>query len=246
MLCQANIEHLPLRDESVDMIFTDPPYPYEYLQCYAWLAEQAARILKPDRFCMAMCGGLYLPQIMELMGKHLAFHWKFEIFLNSFSASPIWPKKVIARSKPILCYSKGKAEFIQGNVLGAIIGGGIDKRFHHWGQDVDSARYYIEVSTQPGDLVCDPFLGGGTTAVACELIGRRWLGCDIDPAALGISDQRLSDKETAAYRNLPLFQSGSRLTPAAPDRAFVCSKCGWSGQSTCCPNCDALVNPPCG
>lgn len=39
----------------------------------------------------------------------------------------------------------------------------------------------IEMSTNPGDLVLDPFGGSGTTYVVAELKGRRWLGCEIGP-----------------------------------------------------------------
>ncbi|WP_404392276.1 DNA-methyltransferase [Pseudoalteromonas phenolica] len=37
----------------------------------------------------------------------------------------------------------------------------------------------IEMSTEPGDLVLDPFGGSGTTFVVSELKGRRWVGCEI-------------------------------------------------------------------
>jgi len=42
-------------------------------------------------------------------------------------------------------------------------------------------RKFILASTNPGDLVLDPFLGSGTTAVTAEQLGRRWLGCDLSP-----------------------------------------------------------------
>lgn len=204
VVVQADCKELPLADDSIDLIFTDPPYPKEYLDVYEWLAKEAARVLKPDTFCMAMCGGMYLDKIMVMMSRYLTFHWKFEIYLNGFSATPIWPRQVIARSKPILCYSKGNAKFKQGNVLGAIIGGGQDKRFHHWGQDVESARYYIDVSTNRGDIVCDPFIGGGTTAIACELIERRWVGLDIDSVACRITYDRVANSDMP-YR-LSIFE----------------------------------------
>lgn len=204
MIAQADCKTLPLADNSIDFIFTDPPYPKKYLDTYLWLAQEAARVLKPNSFCMAMCGGMYLDVIMAMMGKYLKFHWKFEIYLN-VSATPIWPRQVIARSKPILCYSKGNAKFKQGNVLGAIVGGGQDKRFHHWGQDVESARYYIDVSTDRGDIVCDPFMGGGTTAVACELIERRWVGFDVDPIACKTTHDRV-ENSNIPYR-MPMFDA---------------------------------------
>ena len=40
-------------------------------------------------------------------------------------------------------------------------------------------RKIILASSNPGDLVIDPFLGSGTTAVAAEQLGRRWKGVDI-------------------------------------------------------------------
>lgn len=40
-------------------------------------------------------------------------------------------------------------------------------------------RKIVLVSSEPGDMVVDPFLGSGTTAVVAEQLGRRWKGCDI-------------------------------------------------------------------
>ena len=40
-------------------------------------------------------------------------------------------------------------------------------------------RKIVLVSSNPNDLIIDPFLGSGTTAVVAEQLGRRWKGCDI-------------------------------------------------------------------
>jgi len=42
-------------------------------------------------------------------------------------------------------------------------------------------RKLILASSKAGDLVVDPFLGSGTTAVVAEQLRRRWKGCDISP-----------------------------------------------------------------
>lgn len=189
MIAQASVQYLPLADNSVDLIFTDPPYLGEFLHTYAWLASEAARVLKPGGFCLTMCGGYYLNQIFRMMDRHLEYHWKLEVLMDH--ASVLWPRKVIARSKSVLAYSKGKSN-PRCNILGALHGGGMDKRYHAWGQDVNSARYYIDCFSQPGDLICDPFIGGGTTAVACELIGRKCMSFDIDPTAIYITRSRLA------------------------------------------------------
>ena len=39
-------------------------------------------------------------------------------------------------------------------------------------------RKFVLASSKPGDVVVDPFLGSGTTAVVAEQLKRRWLGCD--------------------------------------------------------------------
>ena len=41
----------------------------------------------------------------------------------------------------------------------------------------------IATSSREGDMVFDPFCGGGTTMVAAEYLGRHWAGCDIEPTA---------------------------------------------------------------
>jgi len=50
----------------------------------------------------------------------------------------------------------------------------------------------IRASTRPGDLVADFFCGSGTTLVAAQRLGRRWLGCDISPAAIRLAKRRLA------------------------------------------------------
>jgi site-specific DNA-methyltransferase (adenine-specific) len=40
-------------------------------------------------------------------------------------------------------------------------------------------RKIVLASSNPGDVVIDPFLGSGTTAVVAEQLKRKWLGCDL-------------------------------------------------------------------
>ena len=49
--------------------------------------------------------------------------------------------------------------------------------------------------SEPGELILDPFLGSGTTAVAAVLEGRRFLGCDIDPGCVETTRRRLEQLE---------------------------------------------------
>jgi len=50
----------------------------------------------------------------------------------------------------------------------------------------------LELLQVGGDLVFDPFMGSGTTAVAADRLGRRWFGCDINPDYVGIAMERIA------------------------------------------------------
>jgi site-specific DNA-methyltransferase (adenine-specific) len=55
-------------------------------------------------------------------------------------------------------------------------------------------RLVIEASSDPGDLVLDPFCGCGTTIDAAQELGRRWIGIDITHLAIGLIKHRLADR----------------------------------------------------
>ena len=49
---------------------------------------------------------------------------------------------------------------------------------------------HLANSSQPGDLVLDPFLGSGSTLIACEKLGRRCFGVEIDPRYVDVVVRR--------------------------------------------------------
>lgn len=54
----------------------------------------------------------------------------------------------------------------------------------------------VKASSNPGDIVLDPFCGSGTTLAAADKLGRRWIGIDSSPMALSVASQRLELKES--------------------------------------------------
>ena len=52
----------------------------------------------------------------------------------------------------------------------------------------------LRVSSNPGDLVLDPFCGSGTTLLAAHALDRRWIGIDANPVAITLAQSRLADR----------------------------------------------------
>lgn len=183
-----------LEADSIDLIFTDPPYDHASVALYGELAAAAAYALKPGKFLLAMSGGLYQDEILELMSCHLTFYWTFHVYLSGSQTGAVHPggnhKPIVTRVKPIHAFVKGWGE-PRTVIYDPFAGDGNDKRFHHWGQDEKSARYYIDCFTTEGELVLDPFCGGGTTPFVCQALGRDWLASDSDPAAIEMTQARL-------------------------------------------------------
>jgi DNA modification methylase len=206
-MIQCNVKRLPLPDDSIDMIFSDPPYVKDFIHTYAWLAAEAARVLKPGRFVAVMCGGNYLNQIMRWFDDTgLDYYWLYQFKLNGNRTGIVWKYgntqvPITIRAKNVIVYSKGKGLPRTATIDLYDSAARADKHWHYWGQSVDSHRYYIDCFSAEGDLVLDPMCGGGTTAAACELLNRRCIVGDLDPEALRASVVRLS----GSFDALPLF-----------------------------------------
>jgi DNA modification methylase len=56
-------------------------------------------------------------------------------------------------------------------------------------------EYFIKGSTEPGDLVLDPFMGTGTTAIVCDNLNRNWIGFEKQQDYIDISIKRIEDNK---------------------------------------------------
>jgi DNA modification methylase len=52
----------------------------------------------------------------------------------------------------------------------------------------------IQASTNEGDVVADFFCGSGTTPVVAKRLRRGWIACDVNPDAVRVTQDRLSQK----------------------------------------------------
>jgi site-specific DNA-methyltransferase (adenine-specific) len=72
-----------------------------------------------------------------------------------------------------------------------------DQRFHHGGQSESGMADLFDRVANQGDVVLDPFLGGGTTGVVAVSLGHEFIGADIDPKAVELARQRIQEAHDA-------------------------------------------------
>jgi len=68
--------------------------------------------------------------------------------------------------------------------------------------------WFIELFTQPEDVVLDPFIGSGTTAVAAKRLGRKFVGIDIDERYCYMTEERLRQNQARLLESPETFQVG--------------------------------------
>jgi DNA modification methylase len=66
---------------------------------------------------------------------------------------------------------------------------------HATQKPIDAMKKPIIFSSKENDIIFDPFLGSGTTAVACKQLKRNYIGCEISKEYCEIAQSRL-DKMT--------------------------------------------------
>jgi site-specific DNA-methyltransferase (adenine-specific)/modification methylase len=77
------------------------------------------------------------------------------------------------------------------------------EHYHPTQKPVSLMRWCIELSTNKGETIFDPFMGSGTTGVAAIQLGRNFIGCEIDPDYFKIAEKRIKE----ATLQPSLFQS---------------------------------------
>jgi 16S rRNA G966 N2-methylase RsmD len=182
-----------IEPESVDHIITDPPYPREYLPCFDHLARRAPEWLKPGGSLLVMSGHSYLPEVFAALAKSgLVYRWTFCALMTCGESAQIFDRHIIPKWKPVLWYTKGGCDHLPwcGDLIDADAN---DKWFHRWGQSVGQMEWLVRLATVPGQIILDPFCGGGTTGVAALRLQRMFIGVDIDQTAIAQTAARLTD-----------------------------------------------------
>lgn len=66
-----------------------------------------------------------------------------------------------------------------------------EKVGHKWQKPIRIVDIMVKASSNKGDIILDPFIGSGTTAVSCKRLGRRYIGFEIDSNYVRIANDRL-------------------------------------------------------
>ena len=200
--------------KSADAIITDPPYPFEYLSCWSELVKFAGRTLKPHGWLVAMSGQKYLPEVFQRMINEadkvdlhyvwtLALHVPGECvttWMTTPSKDPsIAQKSINTQWKPIIVFVK-KSVKESNFTKDFIISPANDKEHHFWGQNEEVFEKLVTMFSEPKDLVVDPFIGGGTTAIAALKNKRKFEGFDISEESVTASHNRIAAAQGAETR----------------------------------------------
>jgi site-specific DNA-methyltransferase (adenine-specific) len=176
-------------DNSVSLIFTDPPYDKDSIPLYGDLARLAARVLIDGGSLVCYAGQYALPAIFPLMTPHIRYQWLIPVrHAGGHRRQHGW--KVRVAYKPLLWFVKGRYE--GDYILDLLDSSPGDKGLHDWAQGHAEAAYLIEKLCPETGLVLDPMCGSGTTLFAARKLGRRILGVEID-----------GERARIASRNIP-------------------------------------------
>ena len=210
-----------LGDESVDLIVTDPPYkvtargnagnsggmmqsklsmkgkifkyndinPIEYL-------PEFYRLLKDGSHCYVMTNHVNLQEMLNT-ATECGFHFITSLIWNK--GNKIMGQFYMSQFEYILFFRKGKGKKINKcgtadilNVPNKKTKGKDGKNIHDTEKPVELMKILIENSSQEGELVLDPFLGVGATAMACKELNRDYIGIELDENYYNIACNRIN------------------------------------------------------
>jgi len=179
-------------DGSLSLIFTDPPYDREASKMLPELARFAAAKLAEGGSLICYVGQTQLPAALDALRLHLRYWWTIAC-VHAGRSTVMREYGINAGWKAVLWFVKGTRDD-NSIMVNDVMSGGEEKTHHDWQQSQGEAEYWIEKLTPKDGIVCDPFLGGGTTAAAAEKAGRKWIGFEIDPTTAAIAGARISGK----------------------------------------------------
>jgi hypothetical protein len=175
-------------DGSLSLIFTDPPYDRKSLELFDGLADFADAKLCDGGSLICYVGHVQLLAAITCLSSRLRYWW-IVACLHSGGNRLLTELGIRAGWKPVLWFVKNTRDNKE-DIVFDVMSGGREKDHHDWQQAQSEAEYWIEHLCPKDGIVCDPFLGGGTTAAAAQKLKRKWVGFEKDHDQAVIAMQR--------------------------------------------------------
>ncbi len=193
----SNFNSVDILPNTVDLVFTDPPYGKAGIPTYQQVAKLGQAVLKPGGFLVVYTSDYWLAETFPEMIKHLDYYYLYHK-MNTRGNASIFPRRIFAGAKSILVFSKGKNKAIKwtNNVL-KINDLCKSHRKDNWEQLVKDAEFFISAYCSKNGTVLDPMCGSGTTLVAAKHLGRNYIGIDISQEQCNMASKRLLEEQSS-------------------------------------------------
>ena len=183
--CLEIMKSIP--DKSIDAVITDPPYgcgKAEWDKSYPKEWYEIARNV--GKRIVIITGSEGLKDTIPLVGDDfidVVAAWNTNSRTRSAIGFSNWLAAVVAKSKPKQ----------QQNVMRFSISGEMPN--HPSPKPIEYMNLLVCRMTNEGDTILDPFMGSGTTGVACVQTGRNFIGIEIDEGYFKIAEKRIKDAQ---------------------------------------------------
>ncbi len=214
--CLEGMKSLP--SGSVHLIATDPPYGIGYVTNHrkfendiarpvendakfdeVWfdkIVAECHRILADDTHAYFFCADETLPEMQLVVRKYFQFKNTLVWRKGNWTAGDL--EGAYGKECEFVIFAqKGRRPLVGGRPSSYIFVPRIDpdRSVHSCQKPTTLMSFLIEHSTQPGEIVCDPFAGSGSTLLAARGLGRDIIGWEVDPKTYEIARERLMKEE---------------------------------------------------
>ena len=193
-----------LDSESIDLILTDPPYGLNKkgiqndtdLSLFYNILPECYRVLKKDSFFITFFSTKYLPELFK--NNPFQYFWQIVLYCpNGSVRSSIGYTKFMS----VIIFKKGSPKIKKANkdifvdTPGRMVEPEEGYINHPTPKPTKFIKELLEMFSKEQDLVFDPFIGSGSTAVACQDINRNFIGFEINKEFCELANKRLKIKK---------------------------------------------------